>query len=77
MDEARQVLKRLQRIDALRREGAPPADLLAEMRSLLAEGERWIAAERPDGVERARTALADCRAGLVAQNKGVGTGTSL
>jgi hypothetical protein len=77
MDEARQVLERLERIDALRREGAPPADLLAEMRSLLAEGERWIAAERPDGVERARTALADCRAGLVAQNKGVGTGTSL
>jgi hypothetical protein len=77
MDEARQVLERLERIDALRQAGAPPADLLAEMRSLLAEGERWIAAERPDGVERARTALADCRAGLVAQNKGVGTGTSL
>ena len=39
MDEARQVLERLERIDALRREGAPAADLLAEMRGLLAEGE--------------------------------------
>ena len=77
MDEARQVLERLERIDALRRAGAPAADLLAEMRSLLAEGERWIAAEQPDSMERARTALADCRAGLVAQNEGVGTGTSL
>jgi hypothetical protein len=47
------------------------------MRGLLAEGERWIAAEQPDSMERARTALADCRAGLVAQNEGVGTGTSL
>jgi hypothetical protein len=77
MDEARQVLERLERIDALRREGAPAADLLAEMRGLLAEGERWIAAEQPDSMERARTALADCRAGLVAQNEGVGAGTSL
>jgi hypothetical protein len=77
MDEARQVLERLERIDALRREGAPAADLLAEMRGLLAEGERWIAAEQPDSMERARTALADCRAGLVAETEGVGAGTSL
>jgi hypothetical protein len=47
------------------------------VRSLLAEGERWIAAERPESVERARTALADCRAGLVAESEGVVTGTSL
>jgi hypothetical protein len=77
MDEARRVLERLERIDALRREGAPAPDLLAEVRSLLAEGERWIAAERPESVERARTALADCRAGLVAESEGVVTGTSL
>jgi hypothetical protein len=77
MDEARQVLERLERIDALRREGAPAADLLAEMRGLLAEGERWIAAEQPDSMERARRALADCRAGLVAETEGVGAGTSL
>ena len=77
MDEARQVLERLERIDALRREGAPTADLLAEVRGLLAEGERWIAAERLDSVERARAALAECRAGLVAESEGVGPGTSL
>jgi len=77
MDEARQLLERLERIDALRREGAPVADVLAEVRSLLAEGERWIAAERPGSVERARTALADCRAGLVAQSEEVATETSL
>ena len=77
MDEARQVLERLERIDALRREGAPVADLLAEVRSLLAEGERWIAAERPGSAERARTALADCRAGLVAESEEVATRTSL
>ena len=74
MDEARQVLERLERIDALRREGAPTPDLLAEVRSLLAEGERWIAAERLEGSGRARAALADCRAGLGGE---VGTGTSL
>ena len=77
MDEARQVLERLERIDALRREGAPAADLLAEVRSLLAEGERWIAAERPDSVEQARAALADCRAGLVTESEEVATRTSL
>jgi hypothetical protein len=44
---------------------------------LLAEGERWIAAERPDSVERARAALAECRAGLFAESEGVGPGTSL
>lgn len=48
-----------------------------EVRSLLAEGERWIATERPDSVERARAALADCRAGLVAESEEVAAGTSL
>lgn len=64
MDEARQVLERLERIDALRREGAAASDLLAEVRSLLAEGERWITAEKLEGSGRAQAALADCRAGL-------------
>jgi len=77
MDEARQVLERLERIDALRREGVPTPELLAEVRSLLAEGERWIAAERPDSLERARAALADCRAGLVGEGEEVAAGTSL
>jgi hypothetical protein len=77
MDEARKVIERLERIDALRREGAPASDLLAGVRSLLAEGERWLAAEKPEGVERARAALADCRAGLAADAEGVVAGSSL
>ena len=77
MDEARHVLERLERIDALRREGASARELLAEVRSLLVEGERWIAAERPGNMERARAALADCRAGLVSEDEEVAAGTSL
>jgi hypothetical protein len=77
MDEARQVLERLERIDVLRREGAPAADLLAEVRSLLAEGERWLATETPEGIDRARAALADCQAGLVSNAEEVVAGTSL
>jgi hypothetical protein len=77
MDEARQVLERLERIDALRREGAPAADLLTEVRSLMAEGERWLAAEKPEGIDRARAALADCQAGLLPTAKEVVAGGSL
>jgi hypothetical protein len=77
MDEARRVIERLERIDVLRREGAPAADLLTEVRGLLAEGERWLAAERPDGVERARAALEDCRASFSADGEEVVTRRSL
>ena len=77
MEEARQVLERLERIDALRREGAPAADLLTEVRSLLAEGERWLAAEKSGGVERARAALAECRASLVSASEEVVAGSCL
>jgi hypothetical protein len=77
MDEARQVLERLERIDALRREGAPAADLLREVRSLLAEGERWLAAEKPEGIDRARAALAVCREGLSDGAEEVVAGSSL
>jgi hypothetical protein len=77
MDEAWQVIQRLERIDALRREGAPAADLLAEVRSLLVEGERWLAAEKPEAMERARAALDDCRAGLPPEDKEVVSGHSL
>ena len=77
MDEARQILERLERIDALRRDGAPGPDLLAEVRNLLAEGERWLAAEKPEGVERARAALEDCRAELASGSGEVVAGSSL
>ena len=72
MDEARRVIERLDRIDTLRHEGAPPAVLLGEVRSLLREGEEWLAAERAHGgaagrdadLERAHAALDQSRARL-------------
>jgi hypothetical protein len=63
MDEARAVLLRLSRIEALEREGAPPRALLAEVHELLAEAEAWAAAER-EGVELAEASLERCRDAL-------------
>jgi hypothetical protein len=60
MDEARAVIHRLERIEALEREGAEPQLLLAEVRELLREGEKWVRAER-DGTDRAEEALERCR----------------
>lgn len=60
MDEARAVIHRLDRIEALESEGATPQHLLAEVRELLREGEEWIRAER-DGTDRAEEALDRCR----------------
>jgi hypothetical protein len=55
MDEARAVLRRLERIEALEREGAQPAAVLAELRELVHEAEAWA---RLEGDERAATAAA-------------------
>jgi hypothetical protein len=60
MDEARAVMHRLERIEALEREGAGPKHLLAEVRELLREGEAWIESER-DGTGLAAEALERCR----------------
>ena len=68
MEEAR-VLARLDRIDALDREGAAPGELLAELRGLLREAESLTREHRmardsqatngnEEVVERLRTALA-------------------
>jgi hypothetical protein len=46
MDEARRVIERLERIEELRRDRAPAAALLDEVRGLLRDGETWLAAER-------------------------------
>jgi hypothetical protein len=61
MDEARAVMQRLERIEALEREGAGPKQLLAEVRELLREGEAWLEAER-DGTDLPADALERCRA---------------
>ena len=69
VDEAHAVLTRLRRIEALERENALPATLLAELRELVLEAERWLAAEgwlerEPDEHARAVDALDRCRAAL-------------
>jgi multidrug resistance efflux pump len=63
MDEARMVLRRLRRIEALEREGASPRSLLAEVRALLEEAEAWVASER-GGADEAELALERCRSAL-------------
>lgn len=63
MDEARAVLQRLGRIEALEREGAPPRSLLAEVHALLEEAEAWVASER-GGADDAEAALERCRDAL-------------
>jgi hypothetical protein len=66
VDEARAIMHRLERIEALEREGAGPKQLLAEVRELLREGEAWLETERleteRDGTELAAEALGRCRA---------------
>ena len=63
MDEARRLLARLERIEALDRAHAGPGDLLAELRSLLSEAEAWARAEHPvpdgaiDALDRCRERL--------------------
>jgi hypothetical protein len=61
VDESHAILERLERIEALDRAGAGPADLVAELRQLLAEAEAWSRAEGGDAgaraVEELRVAL--------------------
>jgi hypothetical protein len=62
MDEARAVLERLARIEALDRAGAEAAELVAQLRALMEEAEAWSRVEGGDAGEQAvselRTALA-------------------
>ena len=66
MDEARAVLRRLERIEALDREDAPAGVLLDEVRALLREAEAWVRVE-PDGTDLAFDALERCREALNTQ----------
>lgn len=59
-------MHRLERIEALEREGAGPEQLLAEVRELLREGEAWLEAEG-DGTELAAEALERCRSAYDAE----------
>jgi hypothetical protein len=53
-------MERLERIEALDREGADPRAILAEVRELLREGEAWLQAEGADS-GRPADVVADCR----------------
>ena len=62
MDEARAVMHRLERIDALQRERAHPQTLLAELRELVREAEEWVQVEGEP--ERAVAAVERCKEAL-------------
>jgi hypothetical protein len=62
MDESRAVLERLERIEAFDRGGAPPTQLLEELRALLDEAEAWA---RREGGDAATRAVAELRRSLV------------
>jgi hypothetical protein len=58
MEEARAVLARLERIEALEREGAGIPSLLAELRELMREASDWAEQERDPRARAAAAALA-------------------
>jgi hypothetical protein len=67
MDEARAVLQRLERIEALDREDAPADELLDELRGLVRDAETWLRVEpEPRG---AVEALAGCRRALATTDR--------
>jgi hypothetical protein len=57
MDEARAVLARLERIDALERGGAPARAVLDELRELVQEAEEWARRERDPRADAAVATL--------------------
>jgi hypothetical protein len=59
MEEARAVLSRLERIEALEREGAGAASLLPELRALVNEATAWAERERDPRAREAAVALAE------------------
>jgi hypothetical protein len=62
MEEARRVLERLERIEALDRAGARPAELLDELRGLLQDAEAWVRVEGGDAADDAVCRLRDALA---------------
>ncbi|MDX6480506.1 MAG: hypothetical protein QOG85_1016 [Gaiellaceae bacterium] len=64
MDEARAVLERLERIEAMDRAGADAPSLLAELRELVREATEWADVEGDPDARAAAEAL------LVADRRG-------
>jgi hypothetical protein len=69
VDEARAVIARLERIEALEANGAPAGVLLDEVRGLLVDAEAWVRSE-PAGTDLARSALDRCREALLEAESG-------
>jgi hypothetical protein len=67
VEEALAVLARLERIEALERDGVSRAELLAELRLLVREAEAWSRAEGGDAGERA---VGELRSALTAVPSG-------
>jgi hypothetical protein len=63
MEEARAVLARLERIEALEREGAGVPSLLAELRELVHEAAAWAERERDPQARAAAAAIAEAERG--------------
>ena len=63
------MIARLERIDELERHGAPPAELLEEVRGLLSDAEAWVRSEGA-GTDLAETALERCREALETPESG-------
>jgi len=64
--EVDSILARLERIDRLRSEGAAAAELLSELRQLLAEAEAWAELEGGEAGDRAVSRLRTALAGSLA-----------
>ena len=62
MEETHALLERLERIEALDREGAPASALMPELRALVTEAEAWA---RREGDPAAEAAAASCAAALL------------
>jgi hypothetical protein len=58
VEEAHALLTRLDRIETLDREGAPPELLLPELQALVREAEAWARRERDPGAEAAAAVVA-------------------
>jgi hypothetical protein len=63
MEEARAVLARLERIEALDRAGTPAEVLLAELRALVSEAEAWVRVE-PGSTKAAEGAVERLKAAV-------------
>jgi transposase len=62
MDEARAVIERLDRIDALERDGATAPALLAELHELVREAEAWARLEQDVRAVRAAERVGEAMA---------------